>query len=216
MNQHLKVPHESLEEFSSNEAGFECPTCSAKFNTPRDIQNHIESVHEESWSSFTLLSNADSTLGKYVPCKTCNMMFENEADLHLHMERVHEYGEECAMYPCEECGYRGQDKLTINAHIQVYHSSNTTFEETTYTTFEETTNTTNSTTNSTLEEFGVKRLPEISKRIWQNFDGLVIDKEGHIEVEESDNEYSNDDDTEKLLIDDDNDDDRYVSEHQKT
>ena len=78
-------------------------------------------------------------------------MFENEADLHLHMERVHEYGEECAMYPCEECGYRGQDKLSINAHIQEYHSSDTTLEENTYTTleentyttFEETTNTTN-------------------------------------------------------------------------
>ena len=77
LNQHLEIPHQSLEEISSNEAEFECPSCSAKFNTPRGIQDLIESVHEESWSSFILLSNADSTLGKYVLCKRCNMIIEN-------------------------------------------------------------------------------------------------------------------------------------------
>ena len=53
-------------------------------------------------------------------------MFENEADVYLHMERVHEYGEECAIYPCEECGYRGQDKIAINQHVKEYHTSNVT------------------------------------------------------------------------------------------
>ena len=62
----------------------------------------MENVHDRSWSSFTLLSEAESTIGKYVPCQVCEMMFENEADVFLHMERVHEYGEECALYPCEE------------------------------------------------------------------------------------------------------------------
>ena len=65
-------------------------------------------MHERSWSSFTLIFEAESTIGKYVPCKVCGMMFENKADVYLHMERVHEYGEECALYPYEECGYRGR------------------------------------------------------------------------------------------------------------
>ena len=81
----------------------------------------MESVHERSWSSFTLISEAEKTVGKYVPC---SMMLKNEADVYLHMERVYEYKEECASYPCEECGYRGQDKLTLNNHIREYLNHN--------------------------------------------------------------------------------------------
>ena len=80
------------------------------------------------------------------------MMFENEADVYLHMERVHEYGEECALYPCEECGYRGQDKLTLNNHIRECHNHNSLMQSTIL-------------SDNMLEEFGVKTLPKISKRI---------------------------------------------------
>ena len=123
LSQHLQSPHGNLERMNSFGANFECPTCEDKFKTPSDLQSHIEQLHEQSWSSFTLLSNADSKIGKYVACKVCSKMFENEADVYLHMERVHEYGEECAMYPCEECGYRGQDMIALNQHIQEYHTS---------------------------------------------------------------------------------------------
>ena len=51
-------------------------------------------------------------------------MFVNEADVYLHMERVHQYGEECAIYPCEEYRYRGQDMIALNQHIKEYHTSN--------------------------------------------------------------------------------------------
>ena len=107
----METPHESLELSSTNDAVFECPSCTAKFSRANKLQNHMENVHERSLSSFALISEAESTIGKYVPCKVCDMMFENEADVYLHMERFHEYGEECALYPCEEFGYRGQDKL---------------------------------------------------------------------------------------------------------
>ena len=50
----------------------------------------------------------------------------------------------------------------------------------------------------------IEALPVYSKRKKQNFDSLVMDDDGNIEVEESDDEYSNDkDDTEKLLAEDD-------------
>ena len=98
----------------------------------------------------------------------------------MHMEREHEYGEECAIYPCEECGYRGQDKIAINQHVKEYHTSNV----------NSTTINLETSSNTTLEEFGIQRLPIISKRIRQNFDGMVIDDRGNIEVDDSDDEYS--------------------------
>ena len=110
-------------------------------------------------------------------------MFENEADVYLHMERVHEYGEECAIYPCEECGYRGQDMIALNQHIQEYHTSNV---NSTTIRFEASTNTT---LEASLQEFGIQTLPVISKRIKQNF-GMIIDDEGNIDIDESDKEYS--------------------------
>ena len=90
---------------------------------------------------------------------------------------------EVVLYPCEECGYRTQDKLNLNTHIKECHNS--------------TTQSVNQ-LDSTFEEFGIKRLPEYSKRIRQNFGDLIIEDEGNIEVMESDTEYSD----EKLLIDD--------------
>ena len=96
------------------------------------------------------------------------------------------YGEECALYPCEECGVRGQDKLNLNIHVKECHNS--------------TTQSINQ-ADSTLEEFGIEKLPEYSKRIRQNFDDLVIDDQGNIEIEDSDTEYE----TEKLLMDDEDD-----------
>ena len=188
--QHLETPHENMELLRTNDAVFECPSCSEQFGRASGLQNHMESVHERSWTSFTLISEGDSTIGRYVPCQVCSMMFENEADVYLHMERVHEYGEECALYPCEECGYRGQDKLTLNNHIRECHNHNSLMQSTIL-------------SDNTLEEFGVKPLPKISKRIQQNFDDLLIDDEGNIEVEESDDEYT--EDVEKLLIEDDDD-----------
>ena len=58
------------------------------FRRPSELQDHMDNVHERSWSSFTLISEAESTIGKYVPCQVCSMMFENEADVYLHMERI--------------------------------------------------------------------------------------------------------------------------------
>ena len=171
IEEHMETTHDSY-EYSGN---FECPSCGKKFTSPSDLQEHIESLHDQTWSSFTLLSNASSTW-KYVPCNVCDMHFDNEADVSFHMIRVHEYGEECALYPCEECGYRGQDRISLNNHIQEEHS-------------EVTVESVRDSLMNTLEEYGIRRLPEISKRIKQNFDGLVIDDDGNIELEDSEEEY---------------------------
>ena len=40
-----------------------------------------------------------------------------------------------------------------------------------------------------LLEFGIERLQEIAKRWKQNFEGLIIDKEGNIETDDSEEKY---------------------------
>ena len=44
-----------------------------------------------------------------------------------------------------------------------------------------------------LLEFGIKRLQEIAKRWKQNFEGLIIDKEGNIETDDSEEKYVHED-----------------------
>ena len=41
----------------------------------------------------------------------------------FHVQRFHEYGEECALYPCELCGYRGQDVDALRDHLSEYHEN---------------------------------------------------------------------------------------------
>ena len=48
---------------------------------------------------------------------------------------------------------------------------------------------TNSSDENNLEQHGIQQLPFYSRRIKQNFKGLLIDEEGSIEVEESDEEF---------------------------
>ena len=45
-------------------------------------------------------------------------------------------------------------------------------------------------------EFGIKRLQEIAKRWKQNFEGLIIDKEGNIETDDSEEKYVHEDEPE--------------------
>ena len=59
---------------------FECPSCDKKNTFPSELQEHIETSHDQSWSYFTLLPTASSTW-KYVPCNVCDMHFDNEAKL---------------------------------------------------------------------------------------------------------------------------------------
>ena len=105
-----------------------------------------------------------------------------------HALRVHEYGECCELYPCEKCGFRDTKINAIHSCIKNFHGSS-----------EETTN------DITLEDTDIEALPVNSKRKKQNLDGLVMDDEESIDVEESDDEYNDKDNTEKLLAEDEYD-----------
>ena len=41
-----------------------------------------------------------------------------------HKERVHGYGEDCQLYPCEECGFRSSDNLSLKKHVEDMHPKN--------------------------------------------------------------------------------------------
>ena len=68
------------------------------------------------------------------------------------------------LYPSEEYGYRRQDKISLNNHIEEKHDS------------------VGVSLMNILEEFGIERLPEVSKGRKKNFDGLIIDNEGNIKI----------------------------------
>ena len=171
LKSHQEFAHSDI--FSGNlEHLFECPTCNSTYSSPDELQKHILSTHEQE-SMLSLVSHSSSDSWMYVTCKTCDMKFKNDEDMNHHVVRVHEYGETCTMYPCEECGFQGQDIVSLQNHISEEHSCISEDE-----------------TSDNLEDLGIPQLPVYSKRIKQTFPGLIIDDEGVIEAEDSDEEFT--------------------------
>ena len=102
---------------------FECPICSSTFHHQSELGMHM-SNHAEPSPMQSLISNADDSTWKYVLCTECDGQFDNEMDMNYHKQRVHEFGETCSMYPCEECGFQGTDRLKLKEHVDEYHRRN--------------------------------------------------------------------------------------------
>jgi hypothetical protein len=132
-------------------SGFECPSCGKYFTTATSLSKHVEEQHAQI-SSLSLISE-NSNDWMYVACSKCQRKFENESDLHYHEERFHECGETCSLYPCDECGFRGQDIEELKRH-KVSHDetgeSNIQIEE------------------DSEEEFDIPWAVAVEKRIAQN------------------------------------------------
>ena len=101
---------------------------------------------------LSLLSHASSDSWMYLTCPTCGMKFQTDEDINPHQFSVHEYGETCNMYPCEDCGYQGQDIVSLQNHISEAHSNISEAEQ-----------------SNNLEDLGIVQLPVYSKRIKQSF-----------------------------------------------
>ena len=102
----------------------------------------------------------------------------------INKTRVHEYGEQFALYPCEECGFRGTDVRELKNHINEEHTADS---------------------SNSLQSLGIYQLPVVSKRRHHDFGDLAIDEEGNINIEDDDDEF--DAHSDELLLLDDNDDD---------
>ena len=72
---------------------------------------------------LSLLSYASSDSWMNVKCTTCGMQFQTDEHMKYNQVRVHEYGETCNMYPREDCGYQGQDIISLQNHVSEAHSS---------------------------------------------------------------------------------------------
>ena len=101
---------------------FECPTCEDRFFLPQHLEEHVRNIHDLSSTMPSLISQADDSTWKYFTCNLCEGKFENEMDLSYHTERVHEYGEQCTLYPCDECGYQGRDIVELKKHKESEHT----------------------------------------------------------------------------------------------
>ena len=94
------------------------------------------------------------------------MLFKTEADLKFHQSKVHDYGEMCSIYPCDKCGYQGQDLASLERHMNESHVL------------------------TDLEELGIVKLLVYSRKIKQTFARLNMDEEGSLDIEESEDEFS--------------------------
>ena len=155
---------------TSNEIVFHCPKCDEVCASNTTLQKHFEKHHEEFEITFPTMSLvSEGTISDvFVPCNQCGKIFENELDAANHEIRVHDYGETFDLYPCGECGFRGTDVNEIRNHIKERHTNESNVE------------------CDTLEELGIFKLPEVSKRIKQNFQDLNINEHGDILVDEDD------------------------------
>ena len=173
------------ENFLNQNIAFNCPKCEKTFLSTLDLQNHLSNNHEAFQTSFPSMSliSEGSLSDIQETCNQCEKLFENELDLKNHVVRVHEYGESFEIYPCEECGYRGQDLNQIRSHVKEVHNAptiNTASETESDSDFE----------SDSLEDLGITKLPEVTGRRKQNLSDLVIDANGFIDVEdESDEDF---------------------------
>ena len=162
-------------------SAFVCPFCERTFNINHALQVHLKETHTPFETSFPTMSLASgmSILNVNEKCDECGKEFANELDLKNHKIRVHEYGEQFALYPCEDCGYSGTELRELKKHTEEEH------------------------TDDSLQSLGIDKLPEVSKRRRHDFDDLAIDEEGNINFEEEDDEF--DAHSEELLLIDDED-----------
>ena len=86
------------------------------FMNELDLENHIKDQHNK--------VDLDKSLSGFLrnTCTICRKEFKNEWDLKHHTLRVHEYGETCLIYPCEECGFIGDDITSLDSHVKDHHS----------------------------------------------------------------------------------------------
>ena len=134
---------------------------------------------------------------KSFSCSICEEQFTTKEELDAHLETPHKsftyVRQTSGNFECPTCEQVFRIPSDLQNHIESSHDES-------YSSFKLLSNASSSWKNgfeetlqeslsSTLETLGIPRLPEISKRIRQNFEGLLIDKDGNIENDDSDEEY---------------------------
>ena len=122
-NEMHRIPRTGDNRCRTSESNtFQCPFCYHVLGDQTSLQSHIVEYHESTNQSLpSWTSDCDDSTWKYVKCNICTKLFESESDCRDHNERVHEYGELFQIYPCEYCGLRGDDILSIRQHMKEEH-----------------------------------------------------------------------------------------------
>jgi uncharacterized C2H2 Zn-finger protein len=110
----------NIQKHTRKKQSLACPHCDEMFDSSTSLNKHIGEQHPDGFESFAQITLDMSTnLEKQLfECKECTKVFYNNSDVDIHTSRVHRYGEYCTMYPCEECGFRGDDVRDIEEHRQ--------------------------------------------------------------------------------------------------
>ena len=176
LNDHMNEHHPQLsslslvsEASSSSWTQVTCAVCQNVFMNELDLENHIKDQHNK--------VDLDKSLSGFLrnTCTICRKEFKNEWDLKHHTLRVHEYGETCLIYPCEECGFIGDDVTSLDSHVKDHHSEQQNSKDDEELLAEDS----DEDTFTTLSEISVQ------KRIKQNLANINFDEDS-----DDDNEYS--------------------------
>ncbi|KAJ8391621.1 hypothetical protein AAFF_G00087620 [Aldrovandia affinis] len=104
MKHHLELEKQSNESWDSHTT---CQHCFRQYDTPFQLQCHIESAH----------SPYESTTN----CKICELAFETEQVLLEHMKDNHKPGE--MPYVCQVCNYRSSFFSEVESHFRSVHEN---------------------------------------------------------------------------------------------
>ncbi|XP_054467347.1 zinc finger protein 280C isoform X2 [Anoplopoma fimbria] len=104
MKHHLELEKQNSESWESHTT---CQHCYRQYNTPFQLQCHIESAHSPIESSTN--------------CKICELAFESEQVLLEHMKDNHKPGE--MPYACQVCNYRSSFFSEVETHFRSVHEN---------------------------------------------------------------------------------------------
>ncbi|XP_056269083.1 zinc finger protein 280C-like [Pseudoliparis swirei] len=104
MKHHLELEKQNSESWESHTT---CQHCYRQYNTPFQLQCHIESAHSPIESSTN--------------CKICELAFESEQVLLEHMKDKHKPGE--MPYVCQVCNYRSSFFSEVETHFRSVHEN---------------------------------------------------------------------------------------------
>ena len=98
----VDTPRRQSKSLQNNQSKYPCDQCHQKYSSSRNLQHHIESVHDKI---------------KY-PCSKCNFKATLKSYLNLHIKSIHDG----VKYPCNQCNFKASHSSHLRQHILSIHN----------------------------------------------------------------------------------------------
>ena len=97
-----------------------CETCGKEFTNPKSYQLHkLKHLREQAEMGDASIDKANF----YFHCDKCDKRFVSEKGLKGHVRKFHEARSKDSKFPCPSCGLVFNEKVKLNEHERVVHST---------------------------------------------------------------------------------------------